>query len=359
VSQPPPLTSEERYRIVCGKDRRWDGKFVFAVTTTGIYCRPSCAARTPLQRNIRYFDDPDAAAKAGYRACKRCTPDQPRARTWVEHICRYVEQSETPPSLSELAQHVGKSTSFVQRAFKAAVGLSPRQYAEAIRHSRLRDRLRHSVTVTEGVYAAGYNSSGRFYADADQTLGMTPTRFRSFGDHESVEYSCAPCRLGWVLVARTLRGVCAVSLGVSDEALISELTRQFARAELRRGPELEAELRAIMHILDDGGAVELPLDIRGTAFQHRVWQALREIPSGQTRSYAEIAEAIGAPRAVRAVGSACAANRLAVIVPCHRAVRADGGLGGFRWGLETKRQLLRDEQTREALSDSVPPRGNQ
>lgn len=354
----PPLTSEERYRIVCEKDRRWDGTFVFAVTTTGIYCRPSCGARTPLQRNVQYFDDAAAAAKAGFRACKRCAPEQAPAQTWVERLCRLIEEAETPPSLSELARHVERSPSFVQRAFKAALGLSPRQYAEAIRHTRLRERLRQSDSITQGVYAAGYSSAGRFYAEASRALGMTPTQFRSFGDDEVVEYSCAPCRLGRLLVARTARGVCAVSLGVSDAALTAELTRLFSRAELRGGTALEAEVRAVVELVDHGAAVELPLDIRGTAFQHRVWQALREIPCGQTRSYTEIAAAIGAPRAVRAVGSACASNRLAIVVPCHRAVRADGELGGFRWGVETKRQLLSEEQTRAELSDSVPPRDN-
>ncbi len=357
MTSPASLSDSERYDVVCRKDRRWDGQFVFAVNTTGIYCRPSCGARTPRKQNVEYFDTPEAAARAGYRACKRCTPEgvAPAVPAWVEQVCRRIETSDTNVLLADLAQPLGRSASSLQRAFKVALGVTPKEYATAVRHQRLLRELVESETVTTAGYAAGYGSSGRLYEATNAVLGMTPTRYRGFGAGEVIEYACAPCRLGRLLVGRTARGVCAISLGTDDAELTADLRRRFAEAELISSTHLDAELAAVLTTLDTGELDDaLPLDIRGTAFQHRVWQELRAIPPGQTRTYSELAEAIGAPRAVRAVGAACAANRLALVVPCHRAVRRDGGLGGFRWGIEAKRRLLAQEQTPDCPSrDSV------
>ncbi len=361
MTSSPSLSDAERYDVVCRKDRRWDGQFVFAVNTTGIYCRPSCGARTPRKQNVEFFDTPDAAARAGYRACKRCAPEVvvPAVPTWVEQVCRRLETSDTPVLLAELAQPLGRSASSVQRAFKAALGVTPKEYATAVRHQRLLRELVESETVTTAGYSAGYGSSGRLYEATNAVLGMTPTRYRGLGAGEVIEYTCAPCRLGRLLVGRTARGVCAISLGADDAELTADLRRRFAEAELIPSTHLDIELAAVLKTLDTGELHDvLPVDIRGTAFQHRVWQALRAIPRGQTRTYSELAEAIGTPRAVRAVGAACAANRLALVVPCHRAVRQDGGLGGFRWGIEAKRRLLAEEQTPNCPSPGSvePPR---
>lgn len=357
------LADAERYAIIRRKDQGWDGQFVFAVKTTGIYCRPSCGARTPRERNVEYFGTPDAAARAGYRACKRCAPDVSATDVppWVEAVCRRIETSDTTPSLAALAKPLGRSPSSLQRAFKAALGVTPKEYATAVRHRRLRGELMDSGSVTTAGYAAGFGSSGRLYEATNGALGMTPTQYRAFGAGEVIEYTCAPCRLGRLLVARTTRGICAISLGGDDVALTADLRRSFSKADLVASAHLNADVAAVVETLDTGEYhAALPLDIRGTAFQHRVWQALRAIPAGQTRTYSELAQTIGAPRAVRAVGSACAANRLALVVPCHRAVREDGGLGGFRWGVETKRRLLAEEQTRDSPSQrAIKPRDNQ
>lgn len=362
------LNDEQRYAIICAKDRSWDGQFVFAVQTTGIYCRPSCGARTPLRQHVVFFDRGEAAKAAGFRACRRCKPDeQPGSTTWVETVCRRLETELPTPTLESLAQHVGCTVSKLQRTFKAALGVSPRQYASAVRQSRLREGLQRAPSVTTAGYAAGYGSSGRLYENAEATLGMQPTQYRQFGAGERIEYACADSMLGRVLVACTQRGVCAVFLGVEDETLVRDLERRFRRATLVRSETLNRELGSVLETLSTGRVdVRLPLDIRGTAFQHRVWQALQQVPHGQTRTYSELAAAMGAPRAVRAVGSACGANCIAVLIPCHRVVREDGELGGYRWGLERKRQLLDAERARSetdnpeaVLGESVTPPDNQ
>lgn len=350
------LTDDQRYAIIRDKDRNWDGQFVFAVQTTGIYCRPSCGARTPLRHHVVFFDSGDAAKSAGFRACKRCKPDgQPASTVWIESVCRRLEDEVPAPTLESLAQRVGCTISTLQRTFKSVLGVSPRQYANAVRQRRFRDTLQRASSVTTAGYEAGYGSSGRLYEDADAALGMQPNHYRQFGAGERIEYACADSALGRVLVARTHRGVCAVFLGADDDTLVRDLDSRFQRATLVHSETLDEEVGSVLQALSTGQVdAQLPLDIRGTAFQHRVWQALRNIPVGQTRTYSELAAAIGAPRAVRAVGSACGANRLALLVPCHRAVREDGHLGGYRWGLERKRQLLNAERASSGLASSEP-----
>lgn len=352
-------TDDARYEVVCAKDATWDGQFVFAVKTTGVFCRPSCAARTPLRRNVEFFDRPAQALAAGYRACLRCRPTSPSAAEvnaappWVPEVCRLLSESDQAPPLSELAKVAGCSASSLQRQFKRHVGVSPKAYAVALRQQRLRQGLQTSGSVTRAAYGAGYGSSGRLYAEASGALGMTPQNYVARGQGETIHYAVGNSRLGYLLVARTERGVCAVSLGADPRSLVDELVRQFAEATLRESDELATEVAAVLASLGPtGNDAALDLDVRGTAFQHRVWQALRAIPRGQTRTYQQLAAEIGAPRAVRAVGSACGANRIAVLVPCHRVLRGDGELGGFRWGLDVKRQLLDDERPAAAEEDS-------
>lgn len=345
---------DERYRSIRAKDAAWDGRFVFAVRTTGVFCRPSCPARTPRAHNVEYFDNPAAAVAAGYRACLRCRPEQASQVQvpWLEAVCRYIEAADHKPALAELANVAGVSVSAFQRTFTAALGVSPKEYARALRHDRLREGLRRGHTVTTAAYGAGYGSSGRLYAESSAVLGMEPRRFQASGEGETIKYTIADCPLGRVLVARTERGVCAVALGDDDGSLVDDLVRQFSAATLEECSALCTDVTAVLEMWRSGVAESgLPLDIRGTVFQHRVWQALRHIPAGQTRTYKQIAAEVGATSAVRAVGSACAANRLALLVPCHRVVRGDGALGGFRWGLETKRRLIEMERKLNTESD--------
>lgn len=341
-----PKDDEQRYRIIASKNTAWDGRFVFAVRTTGIFCRPSCSARTPRPQNVEYFSTTGAALAAGYRACLRCRPEAPLGRhpAWLERVCRCIEAAEEEPRLAELAHLADCSASKLQRSFKAALGVSPKEYASALRHARLRAQLQGDGTVTGAAYGAGYGSSGRLYAESADVLGMDPRQYKQAGKGEVIEYSTSSCPLGRLLVARTQRGVCAVSIGDDDRALVAELVRQFAAASVVESAELGREMASVLALWRVGAVdATLPLDIRGTAFQHRVWQALRSIPTGQTRTYKQVAAQLGMPDAVRAVGSACAANRLALLVPCHRVLRSDGGLGGFRWGLDFKQRLLADE----------------
>lgn len=360
------LDDAGRYRIVQNKDAAWDGRFVFAVKTTGVFCKPSCAARTPRAHNVEYFEGPSAALRAGYRACLRCRPGEAALAhpPWVEAVCRLIQTAEREPSLAELSVVAGCSASAFQRAFKTALGVSPKEYSLGLRHERLRQQLRTSTTVTRAAYEAGYGSSGRLYADSAAVLGMEPRRYRAAGQGETIYYSTAACPLGRLLIARTKIGVCAVSLGDDDAQLIEDLVRQFTAATVLHSPDLGGELDAVLAMWTQGALDSgLPLDIRGTAFQHRVWQALRRIPAGQTRTYQQLATEVDTPAAVRAVGSACAANRLALVVPCHRVLRSDGQLGGFRWGLPTKRRLLEAERKRahaatetgEAFAPEVEP----
>ena len=340
------VTSDPRWALVLARDASADDAFFYSVKTTGVYCRPSCGARPPKPENVAFHSSAADAEHAGFRPCKRCSPDQPpraeRQATLVAELCRIIERSETTPSLEALAKHAGFSVFHLHRVFKAVTGVTPRAYAAAHRARRVAGELERSETVTEAIYSAGYSGTGRFYEESTARLGMTPTRYRAGGTDLDIRFAIGECSLGSILVAMTERGVCAILLGDEPEALIHDLERRFPKANLigadRDFEELVAQVVGMIESPRLGGS--LPLDVRGTAFQQRVWQALQNIPAGTTATYADIARAIGAPRAVRAVAQACAANPLAVAIPCHRVVRTDGGLSGYRWGIERKRELL-------------------
>jgi AraC family transcriptional regulator of adaptative response/methylated-DNA-[protein]-cysteine methyltransferase len=348
----PPTGSDERWAAVTRRDLAADGQFVFAVASTGIYCRPSCPARRPRRDNVSFFDSPKAAEEAGFRPCRRCRPDAPASaaleltRRAVELIDSDGSERDVPPTLSELGDRLNVSPHHLQRTFKKVLGISPRQYADARRLQSLRARLRAAGTVTEAMYDSGYGSASRLYEQAGAQLGMTPAAYRNGAKGIAVEYTIAPTSLGRMLVASTERGICAVSLGDSDGVLEAALRREFPDAAIHRNDDaLRAAAASLVRQLDGGEPAALPLDVRATAFQRRVWEALRSIPRGATRSYSQVAEAIGAPTAVRAVARACAANRTAVLIPCHRVVREDGSAGGYRWGTERKQAILAREQS--------------
>ena len=349
---PLPLSSDdERWAAVVGRDRRADGSFYYSVETTGVYCRPSCPSRMARCENVRFHASCADAVRAGFRACKRCRPDKPglaaeRAEA-VARACRIIETAEEMPGLEALADAVGMSRYHFHRVFKAVTGVTPRAYAAAHRAKRVRKALARGGSVTEAIYQAGFNSSGRFYASSTAVLGMQPRAFRAGGEGEVIRFSVGECSLGSILVASTDRGVCAISMGDDPDALVRDLEDRFPSAEVRPGDDAFHELVAVVVGFVEAPAVglDLPLDVRGTAFQQRVWQALRDIPPGSTTSYAEIARRIGAPTALRAVAQACAANPLAVAIPCHRVVRRDGELSGYRWGVERKRALIEREAT--------------
>ncbi|XXS88781.1 bifunctional DNA-binding transcriptional regulator/O6-methylguanine-DNA methyltransferase Ada [Sorangium sp. So ce362] len=340
------VESDPRWTAVISRDASADGKFFYSVKTTGVYCRPSCGARPARPENVGFHPTAAAAERAGFRPCLRCKPDQPplaeRQAAQVAELCRLIESSEEVPSLEELARHAGQSVFHTHRVFKAVTGVTPKAYAAAHRARRVRAELGKDGTVTAAIYAAGYGSGGRFYEQSNQVLGMTPTRYRAGGAQMEIRFAIGECSLGSILVAATAQGVCAILLGDDPEALAHDLERRFPRADLIGADAgFEQLVAKVVGLVESPRAsVELPLDVRGTAFQQRVWQALRDIPAGTTASYAEIAGAIGAPRAVRAVAQACAANALAVAIPCHRVVRNDGRLSGYRWGVERKRALL-------------------
>lgn len=334
--------------------RKHDDTFFYSVKTTGVYCRPSCASRLARPENVAFHHSPEAAAAAGFRACKRCRPDQSDPRLLqaelVERACRSLEDSLQPPDLKELAEQAGLSHFHFHRLFKSLVGLTPKQYEQARRAERLRASLAQAESVTEAVFEAGYQSSSRFYEKSQEILGMSPTHFKKGGENLRIGYSLCPCQLsGWMLVAATEVGVCAIFLGDRPEGLLQELRGRFAKADLSQADgALEEWVQAALLLVDAGGlAAELPLDVRGTAFQQQVWEALRSIGPGQTRTYAQLATQIGRPRAVRAVAAACAANPLAVAIPCHRVIRGDGSLAGYYWGgPEIKSLLLKREATK-------------
>jgi AraC family transcriptional regulator of adaptative response/methylated-DNA-[protein]-cysteine methyltransferase len=344
--------SDPRWAAVVARDAGADGTFFYAVRTTGVYCRPSCAARTPRPQNVSFHATAAEAQGAGFRACLRCRPDEPsrddRQAAMVARLCRFIDTAEQPPSLDALAAQAQMSASRLHRVFKAHTGLTPRAYAAAERARRVREQLAGSATVTDAIYGAGYNSGGRFYEQADAVLGMTATNFRKGGADMEIHFAIGQSTLGALLVARSERGVCAIFLGDDPDALARDLQDRFPRARLIGGDAgFEQWVAQVVGFVEAPGlGLALPLDVRGTAFQQRVWQALRDIPPGHTASYADIARRIGAPAAVRAVAGACAANPVAVAIPCHRVVRSDGALSGYRWGVERKRALL----AREAAS---------
>lgn len=344
------LADDLRWNAVCARDARADGTFYFSVATTGIYCRPSCGARRPKRENVAFHNTTEDAERAGFRTCKRCHPQGPSGEqqraAQVKAMCRFIENAATPPSLDELAAHVRLSPTYAQRMFTAKMGVSPKVYAHGLRAERLRQRLPQETSVTRALYDAGFGSSSGFYAQAPHTLGMTPTAFRAGGRGEQIEFAVAPCSLGFVLAATTPRGLCAVFLGDDVAPLEADLRRRFPRARLMPAQTgLEALIAHVVDLVERPGmAADIPLDARGTAFQQRVWKALTAIPAGSTVSYGALAQALGTPSAVRAVAQACGANPLAVVVPCHRVVGADGKLTGYRWGVERKRALLAREK---------------
>ncbi|MFP4539065.1 MAG: bifunctional DNA-binding transcriptional regulator/O6-methylguanine-DNA methyltransferase Ada [Dichotomicrobium sp.] len=345
----PDLT-DVRWVAVERRDGTLDGAFVFAVRSTGVYCRPGCPARRPRAENVIFFDTPAEAEAAGFRACLRCRPNgagvgEKHAQA-VIRACRLIDESECPPSLGALAEAAGMSRFHFQKVFKRQLGVTPKQYAEAQRRDRARDALTEAGTVTEAIYDAGYQSAARFYAQAAAICGMPPGDYKAGGRGQSIWYALADCALGRVLVAGTVRGICAVFFGDDDATLRVELQTRFPGAALFPADEAMAEWVAatVAYIEWPKGAYRLPLDIQGTAFQHKVWSALRDIPFGETATYSDIAERIAAPSATRAVANACGANPVAVAVPCHRVRRADGGLGGYRWGIARKQALLERER---------------
>lgn len=341
--------NDPRWDAIVARQSEADDTFYYSVKTTGVYCRPSCAARLAHPENVSFHVTREDAEKAGFRPCKRCKPNQPSRKAQyaatVTAACRTIEESECVPALEKLAAGVGVSTYHFHRMFKQVTGLTPREYAAAHRQKRVRDQLDPKSTVTKAIFDAGYNSSSRFYEKSNQVLGMTPTNYRAGGANTDIRFAIGECALGAIVVAQSARGICAILLGDDADELARDLQDRFPRANLIGGDANFEELvaKVVGFVEAPGLGLDLPLDVRGTAFQQRVWQALREIPAGQTASYTEIAKRIGAPSAVRAVAQACAANALAVAIPCHRVVRNDGGLSGYRWRVERKRALLDSE----------------
>jgi AraC family transcriptional regulator of adaptative response/methylated-DNA-[protein]-cysteine methyltransferase len=344
------LTADDpRWARVVERDRSADGQFWYAVATTGIYCRPSCPSRNANPKNVTLYDTLAAAKASGFRPCKRCNPDgaslEAQNAALVAKACRLIEQSEEPWSLADLADAVELSTSYFHRMFKAVTGVTPKDYMAAHQGKRVRERLAQGKSVTATIYDAGFNSSGRFYEKSTGMLGMTPSKYRAGGTDEEIRFAVGQSSLGAILVASSDKGVAAILMGDDPEALVRNLQDRFPKARLIGGDAAyEQRVARVIGFLETPKlGLDLPLDVRGTAFQQRVWQALKDIPPGKTATYAEIARAIGAPSAVRAVASACASNNIAVAIPCHRVVRKDGSPSGYAWGVERKRALIERE----------------
>ncbi|MFS2160804.1 bifunctional DNA-binding transcriptional regulator/O6-methylguanine-DNA methyltransferase Ada [Pseudomonas sp. Pseusp122] len=340
-------TDDARWAAVQVRDAAADGHFLYAVRTTGVYCQPSSAARLPKRENVEFFDSAEAAEAAGYRASRRARADQTSAAAgraeMVARACRLIETSQTPPSLDDLAVEVGMSPFHFHRLFKAETGLTPKAYSSAYRARRLRKELSSpDATVTSAIYDAGFNSNSRFYEVSDQLLGMHPRDYRAGGAGAVIRFAIGQCSLGAILVGQSQLGICAILLGEDPDVLARDLQDQFPKAEIIGcDGEFEQLIAQVVGFIEAPSiGLHLPLDVQGTAFQERVWQALREIPPGTTVSYADIANRIGSPKAVRAVAQACARNHIAVAIPCHRVVRRDGDISGYRWGVERKRELL-------------------
>lgn len=346
------VASDPRWRSVLARDTTADGLFFYAVRTTGVYCRPSCPSRTAKPENVAFYPTGESAEANGYRPCKRCKPNaaSPREReaAIATRACRLIEAADEAPKLEVLAAAVGLSPFHFHRLFKSITGLTPKAYATAHRSRRMREELTEAQSVTGAIYGAGFTSSSRFYETSNDVLGMTPTTFRTGGRDADIRFAVGACALGSVLVAQSGKGVCAILLGDDPDELARDLQDRFPQANLiGDDADFQAVVARVVGFVEAPAlGLDLPLDIRGTAFQQRVWQALREIPAGKTASYADIARHIGAPRSVRAVAGACAANAIAVAIPCHRVVRTDGALSGYRWGVERKRALLDAERSR-------------
>ncbi len=344
------ITHDPRWERVRARDKTADGLFWCSVATTGVYCRPSCPSRLPNPKNVRFHESPEAAEAAGFRPCRRCNPkglsSDAENAALIAKACRLIDAAETAPSLQALARSVELSESYFHRLFKSITGVTPKAYAAGRRAARVREQLGRTQTVTQAIYQSGFNSNGRFYANSGEMLGMTPSRYRSGGAREELRFAVGECSLGAILVASTAKGVAAILIGDDPDALTRDLQDQFPNAHLVGGDAaFEALVARVVGFVEAPHiGLDLPLDVRGTAFQQRVWRALRDIPLGATATYTDIAARIGSPKAVRAVAGACAANTLAVAIPCHRVIRHDGSLSGYRWGVERKRDLL----TREA-----------
>jgi AraC family transcriptional regulator, regulatory protein of adaptative response / methylated-DNA-[protein]-cysteine methyltransferase len=345
-----PTERDPRWGALVARDAAFDGKFVYAVKTTGVYCRPSCPSRLAKAKNVEFYPTWEDAESVGFRACQRCRPKEASAvdhhATIIAEACRRIEEAETLPTLATLAATIGMSPYYFHRLFKSVTGLSPKAYGAAHRARRVREQLSEGKnTVTEVIYSAGFNSNSRFYETSNAMLGMTPTAFRGGGADADIRFAIGECSLGSILVARSDKGVCAILLGDDPAALARDLQDHFPKANLIGGDaDFECLVAKVVGFVEAPAlGLDLPLDIRGTAFQQRVWQALREIPVGETASYAEIARRVGEPKSVRAVAQACGANNIAVAIPCHRVVKNNGALSGYRWGVERKRALLEKE----------------
>ena len=339
--------ANQKWSMVLARDAKADGRFVYAVKSTGVFCRPTCPSRRPRRENVEFFDLPNQAQQAGYRACLRCTPLERNPQTQkVEAACRYIDENlDITLSLTAISRHVAISPFHFQRMFKRILGISPREYQQARRAGKFRQALLSDGSVTEAIYEAGFSSSSRAYESIPAQLGMTPSAFRSGGEGVEIRCTVVTTELGKLLVATTGRGVCSVRFGESEAALLSELKRDFKAAKIHRhDSRLEPVANQIRQLVSGSTtALNIPLDLRGTAFQQMVWKELRRIPAGQTRSYAEVAKTIGRPRAVRAVANACGSNPVALVVPCHRVVQKNGSLAGYRWGVKRKAALLEKE----------------
>jgi len=342
---------EQLWQAVVSKDARFDGQFVFAVSSTGVYCRPSCPSRRAHRERVSFFELPEAAEQAGFRACLRCQPRRARVldpqMELVQRVCSLLNSSDSETvKLAELASHAGVSVFHLQRTFKRVMGISPRQYLAARRFGNFKALVRKGDSVTTALYESGFNSSSRLYEYASEELGMTPATYSRGGRGVNINYTIVASSMGRLLVAMTERGVCAVRMCDTDAELEKDLRDEFPHAQINRGDSaLREQVQKILNHLDNNEPrLDLPLDIRATAFQRQVWDKLRAIPYGQTVSYGDVAKALGNPGAVRAVGRACATNPVALVIPCHRVVREDQSLGGYRWGLERKKKLLERER---------------
>ena len=351
------LNLENCWKAVLAKDATQDGRFYFGVLTTGVYCRPSCPARKPLRRNVRFYETPEAAEGDGLRACRRCRPTNAHATgtngARVQQLCNYIRihiDDGNALTLENLSRQAGLSPSHLQRTFKSIAGVSPKEFADACRVQKLKSQLRDGESVTNAIYEAGFGSSSRVYERVDSRLGMTPSQYRAGGERISISYVCIETTFGLMAIAATDRGLCSLQFGDSREKLFENLRSEFPAASLEQAKrpyseQLELWIEALSrHLRGEQPRLDVPVDVRATAFQARVWNYLQSIPYGETRTYSEVAQSLGTPGAARAVGNACALNRVAIVIPCHRVIRGDGNLGGYRWGLERKRRLLDAEK---------------
>ena len=350
------FTDDDRWRALETRDPLADGSFFYGVRTTGVYCRPTCRSRRPNRANVTFFEDTESAERAGYRACRRCRPgpatEEPLQIRLVTRACTVLKDAEDFPSLEDLAAEVGVSAGYLHRSFKKVLGVTPKEFAMTLRSERLREGLSCGKSVAGAIFGAGFGSVARAYEESGEDLGMSPGEYRKGGEGQSICFATAETSLGRVLVAATGRGICSIELGDSAEALKARLVERFPKANLTANdPDFADQIRQVVALVEaPGTGLNLPRDIRGTAFQRQVWEALRAIPAGRTATYAEVARSIGRSSAVRAVAGACAANELAIVIPCHRVIRGDGGLGGYRWGIDRKRALI----DREAASGETP-----